>query len=171
MCTTNVHHKCAPLMCTTYVHHLCAPPIILTCVWWQTGLSKYTRMIAPLPLDILLLVLSFCSGDNMNILPPLSVVDHAIYQSSHTNRKRISALKHPPINISRPSLVENLRLHRDFIVSFVHACESGVSLHNLRSLRLRGSIGDAEMVDLSRAIATDPLAIERDNSIIPASPI
>ena len=75
----------------------------------------------------------------------------------NTNRKCISALKHPPFNISRPSLVENLRLHSDSVVSFVHACKSGVSLHNLRSLRLGGSIGDAEMVDLSRAIATESL--------------
>ena len=118
-------------------------------------------MIAPLPLDILLIVLSFCSGDDMHILPPLSVVDHAIYQSSHTDRKRISALKHPPFNISRPSLLESLELHRDEVVSFVsfvHAWNRGVSLHNLRRLHLCGSIGDAEMVDLSGAFATGSMA-------------
>ena len=58
-------------------------------------------MVAQLSLDMLLLVLSFCNGDDVNILPPLSIVDHAIYQSSHTNRKRISALKHPPFNTSK----------------------------------------------------------------------
>jgi hypothetical protein len=118
----------------------------------------HTSMIAQLSLDILLLVLSFCSGDDVNILPPLSIVDHAIYQSSRTNRKRISALKHPPFNIARPSLVEDLTLHRDSMVSFVHACESGLSLPNLRSLRLCGSIGDAGIIDFSRAISTGSMA-------------
>ena len=70
----------------------------------------------------------------VNIMPPLSVVDHAIYQSSHTNRK------HPPFNIARPSLAKNLELYRDSMVAFVHACESGVFLPSLRNLCIRGSI-------------------------------
>ena len=114
-------------------------------------------MVASLPLDLLLLVLSFCSGDDVNIMPPLSVVNHAIYQSSHTNRKRISALKNPPFNIARPSLAKNLKLYSDSMMVFVHACESGVFLPTLRDLDIspnRGFIGDAKMTELFRAIAT-----------------
>ena len=118
------------------------------------SLSKYTHMVASLPFDLLLLVLSFCSGDDVNIMPPLSVVNHAIYQSSHTNRKRISALKHPPFNIARPSLAKYLELYSNSMVPFVHACESGVFLPTLRNLYIDGSMGDAEMTEFFRAIAT-----------------
>ena len=117
-----------------FLFFTCYPRSTLTCVLWQTSLSKYTHMVASLPLDLLLLVLSFCSGDDVNIMPPLSVVNHAIYQSSHTNRKRISALKNPPFNIARPSLAKNLKLYSDSMMVFVHACESGVFLPTLRDL-------------------------------------
>ena len=93
----------------------------------------------------------------MNILPPLAVVDRAIYQSSHKNKKHISALKHPPFNISRPSLAKALELHRNSMVSFAHACKSGVSLPNLCSLHLRGPIGGADMTVFYRAIASGSL--------------
>ena len=147
------HHPCATraLVCTGYFSD-CHLRLSVLSTRLEAGTCKYTHMVASLPLDLLVLVLLFCSGDDVNIMPPLSVVDHAIYQSSHTNRKRISVLKNPPFNIARPSLAKNLKLYSDSMVVFVHACESGVFLPTLRDLDIspnRGFIGDAKMTEQS----------------------
>ena len=121
-------------------------------------------MIAPLPIEIWLLVLSFCNGDALHILPPLSIVDRAVSKSTRTRRRRISVLRQPPFNMSKP-FRSNVLSVADSVMVLIRACESGVSLPHLSYLDLCESISNAMLILFFHAIANGSMRALEDLSL------
>ena len=133
---------------------------------------KDTQKCPPLPLALLLLITSFCTVEDKDVLPPLTMVEKEIYEATEIQRQKrklaMIRLSVSPFHIKKPHTLTSLSLNEcqhpgvsgdAILCDLADACASG-ALRSLTILSLQDNqIGDAGMISLSEAIGKGSLRL------------